>query len=187
MWSIADDSAPPSISSPARCSRSAVLSGSASSALTSAASTEGSAGMFEKSIPRGSTPTGNLDGCCGRRRPRLCELAVVEPVVEALALQQLRVAALLDDLAAVHDHDRVGVADGGEPVRDHEAGPARTQAGHGRLDQDLCPRVDVAGRLVQDEDARVGKKCARDGEQLALAGGEGGSVVVEDRAVPVRL
>src|SRR2546430_12528868 len=50
-------------------------------------------------------------------------------------------------------------------------------AGHGRLDQDLGPRVDVAGRLVQDEDARVGKKCARDGEQLALAGGEVGRVV----------
>jgi hypothetical protein len=29
--------------------------------------------------------------------------------------QQLFVAALLDDPARVHDHDRVGVADGGQP------------------------------------------------------------------------
>src|SRR2546423_7434946 len=56
----------------------------------------------EDSLRMNGEDSPDLDGCCGCRRPRLCELAVVEPVVETLALQQLRVAALLDDLAPVH-------------------------------------------------------------------------------------
>jgi len=42
---------------------------------------------------------------------RLFELRVVEVEVEALASDQVVVAALLDDLALVHDEDLVGVAD----------------------------------------------------------------------------
>ncbi len=41
----------------------------------------------------------------------LGELAVVEGVVEAVAVEQVGVIALLDDAAAVHDDDRVRVAD----------------------------------------------------------------------------
>src|SRR5205814_808324 len=105
-------------------------------------------------------------------RPRFGELTVVEPVVKTLAAQQLGMAALLDDLARVHYHDRVCLADGRQPVRDDEARPPASQLRHRLLDQDLGARVDVAGCLVEDQDARVGQKGAGDREQLALAGRE---------------
>src|SRR5947209_3886491 len=105
------------------------------------------------------------------------ELAPVEVGVDAALCQQLLVAALLDDLPVVHDQDRVGVADGREPVCDYEAGAALAQPGHGLLDQDLGTGVDAAGRLVEDQDRRVGDERARDRQQLSLTGGDVGDVV----------
>src|SRR5674476_850012 len=52
------------------------------------------------------------------------ELAVVQGVVEAAALQQLCMVAMFHDASAVHDDDRVGVSDRGQPVGDDEAGAA---------------------------------------------------------------
>src|SRR5437879_13524781 len=101
-----------------------------------------------------------------RRAPRhvgsdtLRELALVEGVVEALLAQQLRVVALLDDPARVHDHDLVGVADRRETVRDDEGGAAVTEARHRLLDEHRGARGDVAGRSVEAEDARIGKEPA---------------------------
>ena len=48
------------------------------------------------------------------------ELGVVQVEVEPAVGDQLVVAALFDDLAVVHDEDRVGVADGREAVGDDE-------------------------------------------------------------------
>ena len=66
----------------------------------------------------------------------------------------------------------VGVADGRQPVGDHEAGALRPQRGHGLLDQHLGAGVDRAGGLVEDEDRRVGEEGPGDGEQLLLAGAD---------------
>ena len=41
-----------------------------------------------------------------------------------------------------------------------------------RLDAALGVQVDVRGRLVEDEDARVGDQRAGEGDELALAGRE---------------
>ena len=40
------------------------------------------------------------------------------------------------------------------------------------LDRLLGPHVDVRGRLVEDQDARLGEQRAGEGDQLALAGGQ---------------
>ena len=77
--------------------------------------------------------------------------------------------ALLDDPARVHDHDLVGVADRRETVRDDEGGAAVTEARHRLLDEHLGARVDVAGRFVEDEDARIGEERAGDSDELPLA------------------
>ena len=61
------------------------------------------------------------------RRQRLRELGLVEAGVGAAGGQQLAVRALLDDLPVLHHQDEVGVADGRQPVRDDEAGPALPQ------------------------------------------------------------
>ena len=102
-------------------------------------------------------------------RPRLGELAVIQAVVETLASEELPVAALLDDPAAVHDDYHVCVTNRREAVRDDKARAPTAELSHGFLDQDLGPGVDVARCFVQDEDAGVGQKRAGDREQLALA------------------
>ena len=45
--------------------------------------------------------------------------------------------------------------------------------------------VDVRGRLVEDQDARVGDQRARDRDQLALAGREAGAALAHDVVEPV--
>src|SRR5262245_11608785 len=66
----------------------------------------------------------NLDRGCR-------ELCVVEARVRAVALDELVVRALLDDLAVLHHQNCVRVADGRQPVRDDEARAVGSQRGHG--------------------------------------------------------
>jgi hypothetical protein len=54
----------------------------------------------------------------------LCELAAAERVVQTPVSQQLRMVTMLYDASGIHDDDRVGVSDRGEPVGDDEAGTA---------------------------------------------------------------
>src|SRR5207244_8019249 len=48
-------------------------------------------------------------------------------------------------------------------------GAAVTEARHRLLDEHLGARVDVAGRFVEDEDARIGEERAGDSDELPLA------------------
>ena len=72
----------------------------------------------------------------------------------------------------LHDEDLVGAADRREPVGDDDRRAAAQQPVERLLDQDLRRPVDVRGRLVEDQDARIGEQGARDRDQLALAGRE---------------
>jgi hypothetical protein len=54
--------------------------------------------------------------------------------------------------AVVHHQDRVGVADGRQPVGDHEAGAPARSAAIALLHQHLGAGVDRAGGLVEDQD-----------------------------------
>src|SRR5688572_21186122 len=58
----------------------------------------------------------------------------VEAAVDAVARDQLVVPPDLRDAAVVDDHDAVGVAHGGQAVRDHEHGAAAHQVGERLLD-----------------------------------------------------
>ena len=80
--------------------------------------------------------------------------------------------ALLDDAAVLEHDDPPGLADRGEAVGDHDRGAAGQQAAQAVLDAPLGVQVDVRGRLVEDQDARVGDQRAGEGDQLALAGGQ---------------
>ena len=77
--------------------------------------------------------------------------------------------ALLDDPAVLEHDDQVGAADGREPVRDDERGAAGEQARERLLDHGLAGDVDARGRLVEDQQARVGEQRAGERDQLALA------------------
>ena len=52
------------------------------------------------------------------------------------------------------------------------------------LDQDLAGSVDVRGRLVENEDARVGEQRPRDRDQLPFAGGEPRAALADDVVEP---
>lgn len=56
---------------------------------------------------------------------RCLELAVVQVGIEAVFCDQLVMAALLDNGSVVHYKDAVHVPNGGEAMRDDDAGPAR--------------------------------------------------------------
>ena len=80
--------------------------------------------------------------------------------------------ALLDDPAVLEHDDAPGLADRRQPVGDDDRGAAGQQPPQAVLDAALGVQVDVRGRLVEDEDARVGDERAGEGDELALAGGE---------------
>src|SRR5690606_3562940 len=129
-------------------------------------------------------------GGCGRapvvrvrRGAVVHELELVEAGVEAAALEELVVRALLAQLAAVEDEDAVGVLDGGEAMGDDDGGAAAHEGVERMLDLALERGVDGAGGLVEDEDERVEGERAGEGEELALADGEGGAALADGLGV----
>ena len=96
-------------------------------------------------------------------------LQAVQRRIAAAGLDQLVVRAVLDQAAAIERDDAVGAAHGGEPVGDDEHRAALGDLLHVLLDDALALIVERAGRLVEDQDARIGDQRARDGDALALA------------------
>ena len=138
-------------------------------------------------ITKSMAPSATARGRCGRRpscrrgrrrdAPPHPLVDGVEPGVLAAAGQQLGVAPLLDHPPLRQHHDPVGVADGGEPVGDHQGGAvARRAEPHERLEGALhlalALGVEGAGGLVEDQDGRVLEEGAGDGEALPLAARE---------------
>jgi hypothetical protein len=78
------------------------------------------------------------------------------------------VRAALHHPALLQHEDLVGRADGAEAVRDDERRAPAAQPRERLLDERLALRVERAGGLVEDEDARVGQQRAGDGDALPL-------------------
>ena len=95
-------------------------------------------------------------------------------------------AALLDDPAALDDHDQIRVTDRGEPVGNDEARTIPPQFRHRLLHQQFGSGVDRAGRLIKDQQLGLGHKGPSDGDQLLLAGAEVAAVVAECGLITVR-
>src|SRR5438105_1083783 len=90
-------------------------------------------------------------------------------VINTTRPYQILVRAALNDGAILHQQNQIGAPDSGQPVRDDEGGAVGEQIGHRGLNQLLALGVEVAGRLVQDEDLRRRQDRASDGEPLLLA------------------
>lgn len=82
------------------------------------------------------------------------------PVFAALG-HELLVRAAFDDPAMVDDADHVGILDRAQSVRDDETRASDEHVLQRRLQCLLGAGVDVARRLVENEDARVGEQRAR--------------------------
>src|SRR5471030_2257358 len=82
-------------------------------------------------------------------------LAAPHVGIEAVLGQQLAMPTALGDAAAVEHHDLVGMDDGRQAMGDHHGGAAAAHLFQRVLDLLLGARVERAGRLVEQEDARV--------------------------------
>ncbi len=83
-----------------------------------------------------------------------------------------------DDSSICHDVDLVGEAGGGETMRDHDHGPALSQRAKAAEPIGFRPRIHRAGRLVEDEDRRLPKKCPRQGDPIRHRAGSLGRIEV---------
>ncbi len=82
----------------------------------------------------------------------LGELGPVKVGVEPARREQFLVAAAFPELALVDDQDLVRLADGGQPVGDHQRGAARQRGLERALDRQLRLGVQVRGGLVKDDE-----------------------------------
>ena len=92
--------------------------------------------------------------------------------------------ALFDQLPIGHDQDQVGVHDRAQPVGDDDRRAA--QVSQVAVHQPLGDGVEGAGRLVQQQDARLLRQRARQGDPLALAARERRAAVGQRRGVAHR-
>ena len=78
-----------------------------------------------------------------------------------------------DDLAVVEHQNLVGVDDGGDALRDHDAGRlACTRLVRAARSRASVRRVERRERVVEHQDLRLLDECPRDREPLSLAAGE---------------
>ena len=89
------------------------------------------------------------------------------------------------DLALVDQHHSISQSDRGGTVSDDDRRTALHHFRERSPDLVLLCRVDRRGRVVEDQDARVGEHRTRDGDALTLTTGERVSVLADDRVVPL--
>ena len=94
--------------------------------------------------------------------------------------------ALFDDVTFAHDENQVRVADGGQPVGDDEACASLHQVIHRFLDQDFGPCIYGTGRLIEDQDLRIGKDCSCDRQKLLLPLGDVARLFIQLHIVAAR-
>ena len=80
--------------------------------------------------------------------------------------------ALLHHAALIHDHNAVGMADGGQTVRYHQHRAVLAQARQRLLNGALGGVVQGRGSLIQQQNRRVLQECAGNRDALALPAGQ---------------
>src|SRR5882672_945377 len=113
-------------------------------------------------------------------------LLVEECGVGTAARDELAMRALFDDLALVQHDDAIRGLHRREAMRDHEHCATFTNQPHVVLDHALGFIIERAGRLVEDQDARIREQGSRDRDALALAARKIRAVLFDDGLVPER-
>src|SRR5579875_79133 len=114
-------------------------------------------------------------------------LAIVgeDAAVGVAASEQFVVIALIDQFALAQDQDLISLADLREAMGNQQGGTALQHAANGLLDLVLGGAINGAGRIVEDQDARIGQQRSRDGDALALAAGERHPALANLSLIPV--
>ena len=93
-------------------------------------------------------------------------------LIDAVLPREIVMLALRYDLSFVDHDDPVGVADGFQPVRDHYDGLLLREVFNCLGQFFFVLRVDVCGRLVQNDDRRVLHNRAGDRDPLLFSAGQ---------------
>src|SRR5262249_59121398 len=88
---------------------------------------------------------------------------------EAAAALKLFERAAFGDAPVAKHQNAAGVADGRQPMRNHESGTALHHFVEREIDAAFGERIECARRLVEDQNRRVFQERAGDGESLTLA------------------
>src|SRR5437660_636773 len=128
-----------------------------------------------------------------RSRENVIRRALLFRDVEALRLQiehgpvaaaerhELIVRAELDDAAVLEDADAIGMADGGEAMRDEDGGAMAGGGEEAVEDLGFAAHVELGGGLIEQHDARSelnGGQGAGERNALPLAAGEVRAAIV---------
>ena len=89
-------------------------------------------------------------------------------------------AALLDNGSVVHYKDALRVPNGGEAMRDDEAGPAPHQCLHGLLYLQFGAGVSTGSGLVQNQNGRIRQNRPSDGHQLLMCADSGYAFLIQN-------
>src|SRR5215510_15146907 len=95
-------------------------------------------------------------------------LQAMEGGIAAAGVDQIVMAAVLDDAAGLDGDDPAGAPHRREPVGDDEDSAALGDLLHVLLDHPLALIIKRARRLVEDQDPRVGDESTRDRDPLLL-------------------
>ena len=100
---------------------------------------------------------------------RVLELQLRQAGVETAGRHQRIVATLFDDAALIHHQDAVARQHGSQAMRDHQRGAVTHQFLQRGLHQRLGFSIERRGRLIEQQQWRVAKDGAGNGDALALA------------------
>ena len=95
-------------------------------------------------------------------------LLMPEPAIDVAALEEFVVPSGIIDLAAFEHQYDVGFHQHREAVGDDHERAALGDPQQIRVDDRLALGVESAGRLVEDQDARIADQRTGDGQALAL-------------------
>ena len=89
-------------------------------------------------------------------------------------------ATALDNAPVIQHQNLVGALEGEQPLGDDKSGAPLHKDSQRLLDQMLGFGIDAAGRIVQNQDARVTEQGAGDGKALFLPAAQGHAALTDD-------
>src|SRR6516165_66278 len=105
----------------------------------------------------------------GAERVLRCgDLSADEPCIQTSPGEELRVAAGFHKLSAIEHREEVGVANGREPVRNNDRRAVAHQRVEGAANLGFADRIQMRGRLVEDQGRRVLQEGAGNCDALTL-------------------
>ena len=105
--------------------------------------------------------------------------------IEAFFVHQIGMVTTFDDAAPIEHDDAIGIANGGQPVGDHQRGSVLHQFFKRLLDSQLGGRVDIGGGFIKQYQLRISGKGPCNGNKLALAAGYGSTAFAQDGVQPL--